>query len=93
MDFERIRKVDGYVYYWKLSDLPKLDRFGHLSYKNYKQGDCKLFRHKSLSVFFHKEPMGEGTGETSQPKGENANWRYPPLNSMSEVNLNLVCVR
>ena len=63
VDFERIRKVDGFVYYWWLYDLLKPDKDGSLSSLNYIQGDCKLFRYKYLSIKKTKEPMGGGTGE------------------------------
>ena len=91
VDFERIRKVDGYVYWWELVDLLKPDNDGKLSAKLYNQGDCKLFRFKYLSVSFHKEPMGGGTGEVdNNPDKE---WKYPPPNSMSEDILKEVCSR
>jgi hypothetical protein len=64
VDFERMRKVDGYVYYWVVTDLLKPDKDGDFSYKAYIQGDCKLFRVKYLSTSYHKEPMGGGTGQT-----------------------------
>jgi len=63
VDFERIRKHDGYVYFWRLRDSLKLDPFGDFSSKHYYQGDCKLFRHKMLSSSFHKKHMGNGPGE------------------------------
>jgi len=62
VDFERIRKHDGFFYYWVLTDYLKPDKDGDLSAKMYKQGDCKLFRFKVLSISTHKEPMGGGTG-------------------------------
>ena len=58
VDFERIRKHGGFVYFWRLSDYLKPTEPGSLSAKVYIQGDCKLFRLKSLSYSFHKEPMG-----------------------------------
>ena len=91
VDFGKIRKQDGFVYFWTLFDLLKPDSDGDLSYKNYKQGDCKLFRFKSLSFSFHKEPMGGGTGRTINPK--NSKWGYPPPNSMDEGMLKKVCSR
>ena len=63
VDFDRIIKVDGYVYYWFLGDYLKPTKLGILSFRVYSQGDCKLFRFKSLSYSFHKEPMGGGTGQ------------------------------
>ena len=92
VDLERIRKVDGFVYYWTLIDLSKPYE-GVLSIKKYTQGDCKLFRVRFLSDSFHKKPMGLGTAQVIKPKGENANWFYAPPNSSSESNLKQVCSR
>lgn len=91
VDFERIRKHDGYVYYWKMTDFLKPDFWGHFSDKAYFQGDCKLFRFKTLSYSFHKEPMGRGTGDVQEPW--NKGWRYPSPNSSSETILKSVCSR
>ena len=93
VDFERIRKHGGYVYYWTLSDYLKPLASGYLSSKMYKQGDCKLFRYKYLSWSYHKEPMGVGTGETPPVPKEHKDWKYPPPNSVNEVILKLVCSR
>ena len=91
VDFERIRKHDGYVYYWRLSDYLKPSPNGHLSVKTYKKGDCKLFRFKTLSWSFHKEPRGGGTGVTdNNPEKE---WTYPIPNSVAEITLKQVCDR
>ena len=57
VDFERIRKHDGYVYWWELSDYLKPTKYGMLSGKKYLQGDCKLFRYKYLSGSYHKLPF------------------------------------
>ena len=89
VDFERIRKHDGYVYFWIMSNLLRPDESGTLSGKGYYQGDCKLFRFKGLSYSFHKEPMGKGTGDSSNPK--NPELEYPPPNSVSETVLKSVC--
>ena len=88
VDFERIRKHDGYVYYWHLIDFLKPQN-GFLSIKVYSQGDCKLFRLKILSVSLHKEPMGGGTSEVeNKPVKE---WRYPSPDTPNEVMLKAVC--
>ena len=89
VDFERIRKHGGYVYWWDLTDYLKPDKEGDLSAKTYKQGDCKLFRVKGLSYSFHKEPMGGGTGKTDNEPDKK--WNYPPPNSVSETVLKSVC--
>ena len=90
MDFERIRKHDGFVYWWDLTDyLKPIDT--EFSNKMYNQGDCKLFRVKFLSFSFHKEPMGGGTSITHTPN--NPEWNYPPPNSVWETILKTVCNR
>jgi len=90
VDFERVRKHGGYVYSWDLSDYLK-PNIGDLSVKTYKQGDCKLFRFKYLSFSFHKEPMGRGTGDVSEPVKKMQGWKYPPPNSSQETILKSVC--
>ena len=52
VDFESIRKKDGYVYWWVLSDILKPTIQGHLSSKSYNQGDCKLFRVRVFELDF-----------------------------------------
>jgi hypothetical protein len=94
VDFERIRKVDGYVYYWDLSDYLKPIKYGILSAKVYRKVDCKLFQFKDLIFSFHKEPMGRGSQESDydySPK--TPEWRYPSPNSSGESILKSVCSR
>ena len=92
VDFERIRKHDGYVYYWRLRNYLVPDEDGDLSSKVYKQGDCKLFRNMRLSSSYHTQPMGEGTPSTisNKPKKE---WTYPSPDSVAEIVLKQVCNR
>jgi hypothetical protein len=91
VDYERIKKHDGYVYFWSLTDYLKPSPHGIFSSKTYKQGDCKLFRVKGLSYVHHKQPMGSGTGISDNPK--NPEWNYPPPNSPIETILKQVCNR
>ena len=60
LDFARIRKHDGFVYWWKLFNYAKRTKTGKLSDKAYKQGDCKLFRYKILSDQYYREPNVQG---------------------------------
>ena len=90
VDFERIRKHDGYVYFWMLSDYLKPNKWGSLSARTYKQVDCKLFRFKFLNDLYYKGPMGTGdaNGGSNKPDKE---WIYAPPNSSSESILKRVC--
>ena len=91
VDFERIRKHDGYIYFWRLNDCLTPTSSGRLSAKVYRQGDCKLFRYKSLSYSFHDEPIGMGSGVSDSPK--NPEWTYPSPNSSGGATLKSVCNR
>ena len=92
VDFERIRKHDGYVYWWGLSDYLKPKSSGSLSAKSYNQGDCKFFRYKILSDSYYIEPMGKGTPSASS-NNPDKEWRYPHPNSSIETVLKQVCNR
>ena len=91
VDFERIRKHDGYVYWWELQDYltPTVD--GDMSAASYKQGDCESFKYKALSYLFYKLPMGKEHGDSVNPKVQD--WKYPPPTSTAEIILKLVCSR
>jgi len=93
VDFERIRKHGGYVYWWDLTDFLKPTRHGDLSGTIYKQGDCKLFQEKWLSLSFYKQPMGGGTGDTVPVPKKHKDWISPPRNSSAAKVLKAVCSR
>ena len=90
VDFDRIRKHDGYVYFWELGDYLKPTKYGDLSAKIYSQVDCKAFRYSELSGAFYTNPMGNGTPSKSG-SSQGTEWDYPPPNSVKEEILNLVC--
>ena len=90
VDFDRIKKHDGFIYYWWLTDLSKPDKDGDLSYKSYNQADCNIFRIKQLSGSYHKTQMGLGRGQVLKFPDE---WKYPAPGSSIETILNEVCLR
>ena len=90
VDFERIRKHDGYVYYWNLTDYKKAHASGIWSSKVYYQGDCKLFRIKRLSSSYHTQLGGDGTSDITHNVPDKE-WTYPSPNSADEVILKEVC--
>ena len=89
VDFDRMRTNGGYVYFWQLGDYLEPNKYGTLSDKVYNQGDCEMFRFKNLSFSFHKQPMGEGSGNADSPP--NPEWMYPPPNTPIEIMLKRVC--
>ena len=89
VDFERMKNVDGFVYWWDLTDYLKQTQYGHLSAKLHRQADCKAFRYKFLRFYFYKEPMGGGVGQVEEP--EEKDWQYPHPNSAQSVILKSVC--
>ena len=90
VDFERIRKQGGYVYWWDLTDLVKPTKYRDLFWKVYNQGDCQMFRFKYLSDSYYKEPMGGGTPSISSNTPDKE-WNYPSPNSVDETLLKSVC--
>ena len=89
MDFERIKKVDGFIYWWDLTNYLKPTLYGHLSTKLYRQGDCKAFRYKFLRFYFYEKQMENGVGQVEDPQEKE--WQYPHPNSAQSVILKSVC--
>ena len=88
VDFDRIKKHDGYVYYWELVDYLKPDESGTLSSQAYIQSDCGRFRFKILATSFHKQPMGGGS---STKNNENLPWLDTKGDQIGETVLKRVC--
>ena len=89
LDYNRIRKVDGHVYYWYLSNFEKLVKGFVWSASNYAQGDCKLLRFKRVSTTIFKEPLAKEFIKSLPQK--NQDWDYPYPNSSMERVLKSVC--
>jgi hypothetical protein len=88
LDFDRIRKSNGLVYYWEVVDL--LEPFnGLMSTKTYYKGDCETFREMQLSISAYELPMAEGNAKdtfTPEPR-----WEYVRRGSTGEAKLKAVC--
>ena len=89
LDFKQIRKSNGYVYYWQLTNYIKPNSEGNLSSTIYVQGDCNVFRYAYLSLSFHNKPMGKGY--YAQPFTPKFQWTYPRPNSVTNGVLKRVC--
>ena len=89
VDFTRIKKNNGYIYFWVLLDYSEPNITNALSNLIYNEGDCSIFRHKNLYILSYKEQMGQGDSHLSyRPDTE---WKYPPPTSSNEIILNEVC--
>ena len=93
VDFERIRKHGGYVYYWALGDYLKPTPQGYFSSQSYFQGDCKVFRTKTLTEHYFMGQMGRGTMKVWNLTEFQKKWKYPNPNSVNEFILKQVCSR
>ena len=91
VDFERIRKHGGYVYWWDMTSYSKPSEQGNLSVQDYNQGDCKLLRFKNLSQTAFEQRMGGGINKTNNVPDKE--WTYPRPNSVIETILTSVCSR
>lgn len=89
LDLERMRINSGFRYVWRLVDLIEPDSSGSLSVKVYKKVECKEFKFKTLQYIFYKQPMGEGSGESSTSLDQN--WKYPVPDSSDELLIEKVC--
>ena len=90
VDLDRLRKSDGKIYFWELTNYDRLSPQGYLSDKAYIMAECGPFRKKTLTLSFYQKKMARG----SQPyeiKEPTKNWYYPSPNSMGEKGLNVVC--
>ena len=89
IDDEFILKKGSYVYYWELENYKKIDEFGDMSAKIYKEVDCIKYGFNTLQYFTYTKPMGKGdlTSDFNPPK----KWTYPPTNSSLYHSLRIAC--
>ena len=92
LDYERIRKHAGYVYYWTLVDHSTRSVGGYMSALDYWRGDCELFRVKNMVHRQYSGQMGRGDNLATIDE-EDADWTYPPPNSPNEMLLEDACAR
>ena len=91
VDFERIRKHNGKVYFWHLSDYTKPVPPNIFSMKWYFEAECGRFAYRALSISHFSSQMGEGTHLNADKELGKTNWRYPQPHSNAEVMLKAVC--
>jgi len=90
VDFERIKKHEGLVYYWQVTDYLKPNEHGSISSKIYIEAECDRVRWRYLNDTYYKGPMGSGTISSSSNTPDE-NWTFPSPNSVSAFILKTVC--
>lgn len=90
VDFTRIRKNNGYIYFWILFDYSKPTIMNSLSHQIYYEVDCSVFRYKSLATHSYKKQMGLGDRSEHELRPD-TEWQYPSPTSPDEIILNEVC--
>ncbi len=90
VDYESISKNGEYVTYWSMVDWHR-PKQGRSSVVTYHQGDCGLYRYKTLSFIFHNQSMGRGTGDTRDSPF--MDWVYPPPTDLRRTILLGACMK
>ena len=90
VDFQKIKKNHGYVYFWGMSDYLKPTPPGDLSSKLLFALDCNAPRKaRILSESYYNGPMGQG--DISSSGNKPSEWTYAHPNSAREFIENRVC--
>ena len=88
LDYDRIRKDSGQIYFWYLVDYPKVNKFGDRSDLTYAKVKCGELKYKWLQVTYYDSHMGTGK---INAKGDESDWKYPVPDSIIEDVINSVC--
>ena len=88
-EVDTIKTSNGYIYYWDLVNFSEPFAGIYMSGLRYKQGDCGVFRDKTLSGFLFTKPMGRGENE-SVPY-DNSDWEYYFPNTEGYNNFTMLC--
>ena len=92
VDFETIKKQNGYVYFWEMSNYLKPDKWKDMSSKTLQEADCNTpVKARKIYATYHTQPMANGEPSTVSP--ETRDWIYPPPDSVMGVILEKVCNR
>tara|TARA_B100001123_G_C15158375_1_gene966434 strand:- start:420 stop:803 length:384 start_codon:yes stop_codon:yes gene_type:complete len=89
VDLNSIKKSGNNVYFLKLRDYLKPDKFGDLSNIIYHEVNCSNLEFKFLRDFYYKLPMGNG--EPSTINSEASDWNKTLKGSEAEHTFKLVC--
>ena len=95
VDYDRVKFVDGSVYWWTLYDAVEPysylddDSENYLSEVDYVETDCQIGRFKILTSYYYSLPMAEEiVDEWTEPEPQ---WDYFPPDSIGEYDSDTVC--
>ena len=90
IDYDSIKKNNGYVYYWQLLGYVKPTDFGDLSSISLYEVDCKIpYKERRIAASYYTLPMGKGTPSTTD--NTTYEWDYGAPGSMRELLLDIIC--
>ena len=90
INFKTIKKKNGFVYYWVISDYLKPDKWKDMSSKTLYEADCKYpKKERKIYATYHTQPFAKGEPSTVSP--DTRDWYYPSPNSVMELMLEKVC--
>ena len=92
IDIDSIKKSNGFVYFWQLTDFNKERTDANITYIStaaYHMADCDIGRAKALSISFYSDSMAKGRPEESI--GESKNWRFYTPGSHGAMSLDFAC--
>ena len=90
VNFKTIKKNNGFVYFWVITDYLKPNKWNDMSSKTLYESDCKTpKKERKIYATYHTQPFAKGEPSTVSPKTRD--WSYPSPNSVSELILKKVC--
>ena len=94
-DINTVKKIDGIIHIWSITDFKKPQQNGNLSTKYYSKYDCSLKRYKILSIIEYETNMGRGRKFTYKKnisnEGKESDWAYTKLNGEEYDSFRLLC--
>jgi hypothetical protein len=96
IDTKTLKKIDGYIYFWNLIELPKAVEISETdsikSMQSYNQVDCKFPKSMVVTRYIFDGSMGNGKLiKTPMPDYKLNTWEYPPPESSFSHMLTYVC--
>ena len=86
-----VKKIDGYVYLWWLTDWKKPTQSGDLSAMNHIMCDCKFLKYKYIRFIFFKGQLGQDLRSNDEPVEQLKGWQYAPPDSAHYILLKTAC--